>query len=43
VTLTRFVTGANGRYQPVVDRVCLPGAQQIGDFDYSKDGPYSVP
>jgi Tfp pilus assembly protein PilP len=43
LTLTRFTTASDGHYQPVVERVCLAGADQIADHDYLTDGPYRVP
>lgn len=41
MTLTHFITGADGRFQPVVENVCIEGAAQPGDYDYLRDRPFT--
>jgi hypothetical protein len=43
VTITRFVTVANGRQQPVDERVCVAEDALIAEHDYLTDGPYKIP
>ncbi|MDP1822213.1 MAG: hypothetical protein Q8L48_03195 [Archangium sp.] len=43
LTLTHFVTAADGRYAPVSERVCLTGSSQTNEHDYLTDGPYKIP
>jgi Tfp pilus assembly protein PilP len=43
VTITRFVSGENGRQQPVAERVCVESSVLIADHDYLTDGPYKAP
>jgi hypothetical protein len=43
LTISRYVTGANGRVQPVSEQVCITAPEQRWEHDYLTDGPYKIP
>jgi Tfp pilus assembly protein PilP len=43
LTLTKFTASANGHYESIAERVCVPGAAPISEHDYLRDGPYEIP
>ena len=43
LTLTHFSTAADGRYQPITERLCLAETDRSSEHDYLTDGPYQVP
>ena len=43
LTITRFVSGASGKQQPVTEQVCVEQKSLGAEHDYLTDGPYKIP
>lgn len=43
LTIARYVTGADGRVQPVSEQVCIVAPAQSWEHDYLTGGPYRIP
>lgn len=43
LTLTHFVTAADGHFAPVSERVCLAPSAQTSEHDYLTDRPFRIP